>query len=97
MTTIDSSRYIYDEDRAEILAAIREGLQDSVALVPTCMRQRHSDKLCETWVMQTAMGTNEIVFYFNGQVVLNTAPYDPDVLTWITAKAQLLKMTGQIR
>ena len=95
--TIDAERYLLEQDRAEILAVIREGLQDTIAVVPACMRFRYSDRVCETWVMQTELCTVEIVFYFNGQVVLNTAPYDPDVLTWITAKAHLIKMTGHLQ
>lgn len=73
-------------------AIIIEGLRDEVAVAPPGVELRHKDKLCEEWVVYTAMGAIPLVFYYTGQAVINTAPYGADTLTWIAAKAKLMEV-----
>lgn len=80
----------------EILAALREELQDSVALVPSNIDLIRTDSVCEEWSVTTQIGAIPLIFYYNGIVVLNTAPYDGDTLAWITHKAKLMEIKNAI-
>lgn len=55
---------------------------------PNGMQFVRADDTCEVWTLASQIGAIDIVFYTNGQVVLNTAPYDLALLEWITTKAR---------
>lgn len=82
--------YISEQEAREI---IRESLQDSVALVPSNIDLIRADSLHEEWSVTTQIGAIPLIFYYNGIVVLNTAPYDANTLAWITDKAKLMEVT----
>lgn len=79
----------------EVLDAVRESLEDSVALVPSNIDLIRADKFCEEWAVMTQIGAVPLVFYYTGIVVINTAPYDAAVLAWITDKAKLIELKAQ--
>lgn len=78
----------------EALNIIRELLEDSVAVVPSNIDLIRADNLHEEWSVTTQIGAIPLVFYYSGIVVVNTAPYDSAVLTWITDKAKLMELRG---
>lgn len=90
MTNIDPLLELLAE--ADVRAIAAEVLQDEIAILPPGVELLRKDNLCEEWVVYTAMGSTPLVFYFNGQVVINTAPYNADTLTWIAAKAKLMEV-----
>lgn len=80
----------------EALVIMREELQDSVALVPSNIDLIRTDNVCEEWSVTTQIGAIPLIFYYNGIVVLNTAPYDGNTLAWITHKAKLMEIKNAI-
>lgn len=76
----------------EALDIIREQLADSVALVPSNVDLIRVDRFCEEWSVTTQIGAIPLVFYYNGIVTINTAPYDAAALAWITDKAKLMEL-----
>lgn len=76
----------------EIRAIQCEMLQDEIMTLPPGVEMLCKNNICEEWVVYTAMGSIPLVFYFNGQAVVNTAPYSADTLTWIAAKAKLMEV-----
>jgi len=80
--------------QCEICDHITQELRDTIAEVPAGIVLHRKDNVCEEWIVHTQLGTVPLVFYFNGQVVINTAPYSPDTLEWIFAKAKLMEVTN---
>lgn len=88
-------KMLHDIAEREALDVMREWLADSVALVPPNIDLIHADKLHEEWSVATQIGAIPLIFYYNGIVVLNTAPYDADALAWISDKARLMELTNR--
>lgn len=85
----DLLEYVAEQEALDIM---REVLTDSVTIVPSNIDLIRADKFCEEWSVTTQIGAIPLVFYYNGIVTINTAPYDAAALAWITDKAKLMEL-----
>lgn len=79
----------------EICSWEREALEDATVTPPPGVELLRKDNVCEVWTIGTALGAVDLFFYHTGQTVVNTAPYGPDLLAWIAAKAQLMEVKNR--
>lgn len=89
---LESENRLQCETCWDAVTELRDVLIDN----PPGVELLRRDNVREEWVVHTAMGSTPLVFYFNGQVVINTALYGGATLAWIAAKVRLIELLGSL-